>query len=123
MEIKEGAQTTTVPDSVPVMTREQWIAEGTRRFGADFDRWKFVCPICGNIAAAADFRAFAEKGAIPDSAAQECIGRYQETAAAAFGKPKERGKPCDYALYGLFRFPGVVVTMPDGAQRMAFAFG
>jgi hypothetical protein len=123
MEIKDGALTTTLPDTTPVMTYDRWMAEGKRRFGEDFDKWRFVCPICHNVAAIGEYRPFKDKGASADSAVQECIGRYTGTPFKAFGNSaKERGKPCDYAVYGLFRFPGVIIEMPDGVKRMAFAF-
>lgn len=122
MEIKDGALTTTLPDTTPVMTHDEWLAEGKRRFG-DFDNWRFVCPICGNVAAVGDYKQFKDRGASPSSAAQECIGRYTGTPFKAFGtSANERGRPCDYALYGLFRFPGVVIEFPDGKKRFAFAF-
>jgi hypothetical protein len=74
------------------------------------------------VAKIGDFRAFKDQGATPDSAAQQCIGRFNGSKFKAFGSKAERGQPCDYALFGLFRFPGVVIDMPDGKERMAFAF-
>ncbi len=123
MEIKDGRVTTTRPDTTPVMTHDAWLAEGTRRFGENFDDWKFICPICGNIAAVADFKPFKDVGATPDSATNQCIGRFNGSPYRAFGNSlKERGKPCDYALFGLFRLPGVIVKAADGKEIMAFAF-
>ena len=127
MEIKNGTHTTRLPDSTPVMTYEEWKAEGTRRFGEDVYHWKFKCPICGNVASIKDFEQYKEQGSTPDSATQECIGRYNGSKFEAF--PREgakQGKPCNYALFGLFRLPGVIVTgspyAPNGKDRMAFAF-
>jgi hypothetical protein len=112
------------PDPTPRMTYEEWMAEGQKRFGTDFETWRFVCPICGNVASVADFRLFKDRGATPDSATNQCIGRFDGSTNRAFGSSlKERGKPCDYALFGLFRLPGVIIAMPDGKERMAFAFG
>ena len=124
MEIKDGALTTTLPDTTPVMTHAEWLAEGKRRFGEEYSDWRFVCPICKNVAAVGDFKPYKDRGASPSSAVQECIGRYlpKDESHKAFGTSKERGKPCDYALYGLFRLPGVVIKFDDGKESMAFAF-
>lgn len=123
MNITTGAHTTTLPDTTPVMPYAEWHAEGTRRFGGDYFGWKFKCPICGNIASIGDFQKYKDAGATPDSGTQQCIGRFSGSKYKAFGaSTSERGAPCDYALYGLFRLPGVVILMPDGVKRMAFAF-
>ena len=65
-------------------TREEWTAEGRRRFGDKYVDWRFVCPHCGNVASGHEFKA---ARAVPY---QECIGRYVETHG------------CDWAAYGLF---------------------
>ena len=122
MDIKDGSQTTPLPETTPTMAYEEWMAEGRRRFGNAFKDWKFVCPICGNVAAVEDYRPFKDQGANPDSATKECIGRYNGSKYRAFGTSGERGKPCDYALYGLFRLPGVIIKMDDGEDVMSFAF-
>jgi len=104
-------------------TYDQWLADGKQRFGQDFLQWRFVCPICHHIAAVADYAPFKDCGANPDSATQECIGRYSKPSFKAFSNStKDRGQPCNYAVYGLFKFPGVIIEMPDGAKRMAFSF-
>jgi hypothetical protein len=113
-EQKQAAQAT------PVMTHAEWEAEGKKRFGEDFMKWKFVCPVCKNVAAVEDYKPFKDKGATPDSATCQCIGRFTGAKYKAFGNP--RGKPCDYALFGLFRLPGVIVKFPDGKEKMSFAF-
>lgn len=118
IEVKNGGTTTTLPDITPKMTHDEWMAEGKRRFGEVFGKWKFVCPICANVAAVEDYKPYKDKGATPDSAALECIGRYQ--GAGGF-KPPAKG-PCNYAAYGLFRIPGVVVETPDGKKTIIFAF-
>lgn len=125
-QIKDGAHTTTVPDTVPTMTYEEWLAEGKRRFGEDFYNWKFVCPMCKHVASVGDFEKYKDKGATPNSAVEVCIGRFQENPGIAFAvKGEKKGSPCNYALFGLFRFPGVIVTgspYGEGKDRMAFAF-
>ena len=132
MEIEHGGHKVAVSDSTPVMTYEQWKAEGERRFGKNLFQWKFKCPVCGHVASPEDFRPYKDQGATPESACVECIGRYDGTNRAAFAagdvekKGFKKGGPCDYALYGLFRLPGVVVTgspyAKDGKPMMAFAF-
>lgn len=113
----------TVSDPTPRMPYDEWFAEGERRFGKELMQWKFVCPICGNVAAINDYRPYKDQGADTDSATNQCIGRFVGTPYKAFGaSAKERGKPCDYALFGLFKLPGVIVLMPDGKERLSFAF-
>jgi hypothetical protein len=99
-------------------TEAEWKAEGERRFGADVMKWRFVCPICKNIAAVEDFKPF--KGADPNSATCECIGRYKAGKPAFERKP--RSKPCDYAGYGLFRLSPVRVIQDGGKEIHCFAF-
>jgi hypothetical protein len=101
------------------MTYEAWREEGTRRFGADFEQWKFVCPVCAHVAKVADFKQFKDRGATPNSATAECIGRY--TGAGEF-KPPGTG-PCNYAGYGFFRLSPVHVVRDDPNQPThSFAF-
>jgi hypothetical protein len=104
------------------MSLDEWMEEGQRRFGNDFENWRFVCSCCKNVASISDYKPFKNQGATPDTATTECIGRYDGSKFKAFGTAKECGKPCDYALFGLFRFPGVIVVLPDGKERMSFAF-
>jgi hypothetical protein len=96
-------------------THAEWQAEGERRFGPDLMKWRFVCPICGNIASIEDFRP--HKGATPNSATCECIGRY-----TLFGDRKAGEKPCNYAGYGLFRLSPVRVILATGKEIHCFAF-
>jgi hypothetical protein len=65
--------------------------------------YRFKCPICGNIATPADFKAL---GLDPQLAAQECIGRHVEGSDRAFRNT--RAGPCNFAAYGLLRFHVVV---------------
>lgn len=102
------------------LTREEWIAEGTRLFGDDWLTWKFVCPVCGHVAAANDFREYRDKGTTPNSAYQSCIGRFITGSPAAFGTPcvKPGHGPCNYAAFGLLRLAPFVV---EGVQVFGFA--
>jgi hypothetical protein len=97
----------------------EWRAEGERRFGPDYNLWKFVCPSCGNVASVGDFREHAKTGASPNSATEVCIGRYTG-ASGAFDPAKHR--PCNYAGFGLFRLSPVRVIHEDGHESHCFAF-
>lgn len=79
--------------------------------------WRFQCPMCGNVASPADFKA---AGADPQRAAQECIGRLMRPMPIpGLGK-----KPCDWSAFGLFKTAGrgVLVNMVDGSCIEAFDF-
>lgn len=76
--------------------------------------WRVVCPLCKNVSTPKEFK---ERGADPQRAAQECIGRLDNPMP----KPKKGRKPCDWAAFGFFRIGGVNVTMPDGKIVAAFA--
>lgn len=112
-----------VADITPRMMKAEWMAEGERRFGPDYFHWKFVCPICGNVSEVSQYK---DAGASdPNSAYQNCIGRFTGTKNKAFpSEGEKRGKPCNYALYGLLRLPGVIVIDEDHENRetLAFAF-
>lgn len=104
------------------MTKAEWFAEGEKRFGPDYLNWKFVCPICGNVAKVSDYKDAGAKD--PNSAYEQCIGRFlpKSDSFRAFPSGNEkRGKPCDYAVYGLFRIPGVIV-IDEGKELLAFDF-
>lgn len=78
------------PAPTPRMTVEEWNAEGIRRFGLNQFLWKFVCPMCGNVQSAHDFRAYKDRGATPNSANQVCIGRYEQGPVyKAFGENRK----------------------------------
>lgn len=84
-------------------TKTEWLAEGKRRFGTNFEDYKFVCPRCGRVNTGKEFR---EAGAEPNAMYCECIGRYDES------------KGCDWAAYGLFDICTVEV---DGQPVFDFA--
>ena len=108
------------------LTKEEWLKEGRALFGLSFRDWRFVCPVCGNVAAIGDYEAYKEQGATPESATKECIGRYRPGGKRAFGDDPGggggSGGPCDYAGYGLLRLSPVTVTFEDGAEVQSFAF-
>lgn len=104
-------------DKFTVISKEDWVKRGTQLFGPDMMKWRFVCPACGNIAAVEDFRPFKNKGAKPDSATHDCIGRYDGHLHVDMGA----GKPCNYTGYGLFDLCPVRV-IDNGEEIRCFAF-
>ena len=109
--------------STITMTLEEWMAEGTRRFGEAQLNWKFVCPACGHIQAVEDFRPYKSQGATAETARFNCIGRYSgaQQNAGLNGTGKAKG-PCDYTGGGLFDLLPVTVVLPDGSKARSFAF-
>jgi len=98
------------------MTHAEWMAKGTELFGSDQMNWKFVCPCCGFIQTAEDYKA---AGASSDAVAFSCVGRWAGSKREALGA-KGKG-PCNYAGGGLFRLNPVLV---DGKHQVfAFAEG
>lgn len=104
-------------DKFTVITKEEWVKRGTQLFGPDMMKWRFVCPACGNIAAVEDYKPYKDKGAQPDSATGNCIGRYNGHMGVDMGA----GKPCNYTGYGLLDFCPVRVIDGDKEIR-CFAF-
>lgn len=99
------------------ITLEQWRSEALARFGADEMNWRFVCPVCGHIAAMSDWKAV---GATSAHAAFSCVGRWIDGSRQAFGG-KGPG-PCDYAGGGLFGLNPVQVECLDGSVVAVFEF-
>jgi hypothetical protein len=101
------------------LTRAELVAEATARFGVDPYSWAFLCPNCGDVATAADFKA---AGADPNQVGQECLGRH---LGALSGPPTtDSGKSiatrgCDWSAYGLFSGPWTI-TLPNGNTASAF---
>ena len=108
-----------MPSDLIRMTHDEWLARGTELFGDDPLKWRMVCPGCGHVQTPEDFHPFNDRGATPDSARQECIGRYTGGRSWAFDGGEG---PCDYAAYGLFCIAPVQVTTPDGKTHSCFAF-
>jgi hypothetical protein len=87
-------------------TRDEWVAEGERRFGPDMMKWRFVCPACGNVTTVEDFKPFADRGATPDRAAKMCIGRFDRELA-----------DCDWCSFGLLGTLGKGRLIDVGDER------
>lgn len=81
-------------------SKEDWEKKGRELFGDDQTLWQFQCPMCKNVMTPGDFKKYKDQGATPNSAYQECVGRYT-------GGRKGPNK-CDWAAYGLFRGPDCV---------------
>ena len=104
------------------MTKEEWEKRGVELFGEDRFKWRFVCPGCGQVQSLEDFRKYKDRGATPDSATCECLGRYEGGNASWLAGKVPASKRCDYAGYGLLRISPVTVVEDDGEERMSFAF-
>ncbi len=98
-------------------THEEWLQRAEQLFGADAHAWRFVCPVCKHVAAAADWKA---AGAPQGAVAFSCVGRWLPTARSAFDG-KGPG-PCNYTGGGLFALNPVTVVFPDGATHSVFDF-
>lgn len=95
------------------MTRDEWEAEGQRRFGPDHMAWRFVCPVCKYEQSAQDYK---DAGAPSNAIAFSCVGRWMPKAKQAF-EDNDTG-PCNYAGGGLFRLNPLDV---DGSKVFDFA--
>ena len=94
-----------------------WKAEAVRRFGPVSLKWRFVCPVCGHVAATEDWmKVGAEEGEVAFS----CVGRHLPGSKQAF---EQKGDgPCTYAGGGLIKVNPVTVFMPDGVEHKVFEF-
>lgn len=93
------------------ISQAEWEAKGRELFGEDKCNWRFVCPKCG------DERSLNEvKERYPElkgrgwSPGTECLGRYADDV------------DCDWASYGLFRGPLIVIATEDGSEVPYFDF-
>lgn len=98
-----------------------WQARARELFGDDPGNWRFVCPVCGNVAAVREFKEAGAPDA--DSARCECLGRHlpKERTREAFGEGKVE-RPCNYAGYGLIQLSPVRVVVEGGKEIHSFAF-
>ena len=100
-------------------THVEWLAEGKRRFGDDFMKWRFQCPACGHIASVQDIK---DAGGDPETQSYFCcIGRF-----TGQGSPdrKHNEKGCNWTAGGLFGTmgKGVTIITPDGKEHDVFDF-
>lgn len=97
------------------LTRQEWEAEGERRFGKNKMDWKFVCPVCGHVASVRDYQAAgAPEGAVGFS----CVGRYLKESPGVFLENK--ASPCNYAGGGLFRMNPVLIVDKDADNEHTY---
>lgn len=113
------------------MTYQEWVERGTRLFGADRSKWRFVCPSCGIRVTTADYESV---GTPENSVAFSCIGRFvpvdqRASVAPAFagGEQVTGAKPrvgCTYTGGGLVRLNPMHVEDPrlPGVVHQLFAF-
>ncbi len=103
------------------ITKTEWMKRGQKLYGTeDTLQWEFRCPICKHIQRPEDFRPYKDKGADPNSALWNCIGRFTG-GNRAFGDGTIKG-PCDYTAYGLLQFCRYLVTDNEGHEFRVFAF-
>ena len=106
------------------MKHSEWIDKAKRLYGDNAGEWKFKCPICKTAQTANDFiQAGLTKEEASNSIANECIGRFLPEKQKAIGEKKIiKGKPCNYAGYGLFKLNPIEVIMDYGRKISAFDF-
>ena len=105
-------------DRAPTPVKE-WLDEGKRRFG-DVRNWRFKCPMCGKEYSVQEFVDAGGDG--PNSAYQECIGRYRHA-----GPPNGKdGNPdgCNWCAYGFLGTAGKgrLIEAEDGTVVEVFHF-
>lgn len=103
--------------SAETMTQDELQTEMTRRFGPDPLKWAFVCPVCGDVATAQDFK---DAGAdVNRRFGSECLGRSLGVLKREQPKGGYQGRGCDWSANGLFRGPMFIIT-PEGKEMPAF---
>jgi len=97
------------------MTKDEYIAEGERRFGSDRMEWAWVCPVCKHVQTARDYK---EAGAPEGAVAFSCVGRWLGAGSGFTG----HNAPCDYAGGGLFGLNPLYVTDDNDKEHHLFEF-
>lgn len=109
-------------DKYITQTFQEWLNEGTKRFGEDFTKWKFKCPCCGHVASGQDFK---DLGADLNDMYQICIGRINGKGMRGFDSKKMNNNDgCDWAAFGLLGNlgKGRTVISPDNKKIDVFDF-
>ena len=103
--------------AIPV---KDWLEEGRHRFGPDPLNWRFQCPVCGRVYTVLEHMEAGSSG--PNSAYQECIGRYLK--AGPFNPKNGNKNGCDWCAFGLFGTvgKGQLVEAEDGSVVEVFQF-
>jgi len=119
-------ETTAKPGDRRRLTIDAFIAKVESQLGrrpvreSDFLRITFVCPMCAYPQDGLDFveagvgRNFRE---IETQLGFSCIGRWR---GASTPRAKPDGKPCDWALEGLFKVHRLELLGPDGKAMPIF---
>lgn len=85
------------------ISQAEWEAKGKELFGEDKRNWRFVCPKCKDVKSFNDVKEkYPESRGCGWQPGRECIGRYIEEI------------DCDWAAYGLFRGPLIIVVNGGG---------
>lgn len=97
-----------------------WHAEGIARFGENPLKWKFVCPSCGMVQTAEDWKGYGIPFRDVDrQVGFNCIGRrilsVCPTADVVEFGDMNKGFGCNYTGGGLFRVNPVEVEFGFGA--------
>lgn len=100
-------------------TKAEWEAEGKELFGEDMLQWEFVCPSCKNVQKPEDFRKYKDRGATPNTAMFNCIGRYDGHGDNDMCAGKQ---PCNYTSGGLLMINPVCVIDEEGKKHYIFDF-
>ena len=116
---KTGGGKFITTDKAPTPVKD-WLEEGKRLFGPDPMEWRFVCPICGRTYTAREHQAAGSEG--PNSAYQECIGRYLK--AGSFNPRAGNKNGCNWCAFGLFGTAGKgrLIEAPDGTIVEVFQY-
>lgn len=88
------------------MTEAEFKTIGVERFGPDPMKFKFICPSCGHVASAEDYKA---AGAPATAVGFSCIGRWLPGDWDS-NTLRKAGGPCDYAGGGLIGLNPVTLS-------------
>jgi len=73
------------PKTTPL---SQWKLEGERRFGDDRNRWRFICPACGEVQTRADFLCLGmNQRQVDQITSYSCIRRWRDQSCKHIGGP------------------------------------
>ena len=92
-----------------LISKNEWMEEGKKRFGEDFAKWKFKCPSCGKIQSYESIREEMESKSF----------KSKRSFRIESGKPQPSpysectGQDCDWVAYGLFSGPITVIFEVD----------
>ena len=103
------------------MSYKDWHTKGKSLFGEDVKKWKFKCPICGNIQTMEDFIKLGVKNS-QDYVFFSCIGRWAKDGKCSTLFDEKIKQPCDYTNVGLFNLSKLTVINQDGKEVSTFEF-